>query len=212
MEKIVNMLTEQLDTSKFKIYKELDDLVVVDYRDNLKRLRGYGKRPEKVSLVVYHHSAGNENCDWTKDPQWQEFVDGVNHWHTKGLGWPACGYHIMVPYSALEHNGKNCVILVNALGTMSYHTGRGRNAYGIGVCFQGNFAGPVNDSGLRPSDFQKECAHSIWLSWLQPDFNLADYQLTGHFNHGKQACPGEDLADIIYAHQMGFTLGGMLVQ
>jgi hypothetical protein len=60
MEKIVNMLTEQLDTSKFKIYKELDDLVVVDYRDNLKRLRGYGKRPEKVSLVVYHHSAGNE--------------------------------------------------------------------------------------------------------------------------------------------------------
>lgn len=207
---------EILDSTKFSFYKETESLAVVDFRPFVKRRRPYpprrkvksGPRAGKYDIqkVVYHHSAGNESVDWSPDQQWMEFVKGIVNWHVwheDGPKWRGPGYHILVPYSPLIHNGRHCPVLVNALAAKSWHTA-GANNTGIGVCFQGSFDSGSNPTGLDPSDFQKEVAHLLWNEWLKPDFDLGDHSLTGHFQFGKPACPGDWLANLIHSYQCGY--------
>lgn len=205
------MKDEILDSEKYSIIKETENLVVVDYKPYVKRRFGYRQRRRiknkngneyfRIDGVVYHHSAGNENIDFSDNlQQWEEFCNGITNWHVwhpDGPKWPGPAYHVVVPYSSLTHNGKLCCVMMNAMSTMTYHT-RGANETYIGVCFQGNMYSSSAPSGIEPSDSQKKLADVMWNEWLKEDFRLDDYQLKGHYHFGKPACPGKWLSDFIH--------------
>ena len=154
--------------------------------------RGKGswkKRAESdITQVVIHQALGAKAT-----------TESMNRYHTAskargiayGRGWPKIAYHFVV-----ERDGtvKQC----NSLTDITYHTGRGANTGGIGICVCGHFEGEghLKDDPVPAYRFNEPTKEQLLalgrlvvdlIVYLNLDIRSG---LKGHFSYGKLACPG----------------------
>ena len=75
----------------------------------------------------------------------------------------------------------------------TWSQGTGNENY-IGVVFLGNFKSKSNPEGVEPTSQQL-----FSLMALAEFARVSDFEVTGHFNFGKPACPGETIESVIVA-------------
>ena len=176
---------------------------------NHRRSARYRLIPNReIDLVFWHHTAGGiargikgpastaAYCVADPDPN--------SKWGG-GRGWPGMPYHLFIPHlPEMTEAGQMVLYQCQSLEMWSWHTGgkdkrgRGRNQYGLGVVCQGCFWSrhdpdrkPLRGQTGWPSVAQMMASHALWFGYLKPALGLTNAQLSGHFEAGKPACPGE---------------------
>jgi hypothetical protein len=182
--------------------------------------RYYDRPGRKIKRVIYHHTGGgytpnirglkNTAHFFTRDPVYTTIAGNRPQdprkirWTGNGRGWPAFGYHLFVPWEPERDQGRAVVYQCNPLDRVSWHTGSGQNKHGLGVVFQGWFyssAAPRHKLGRglvrKPSLAQMTAAYHVFCSYLQPLYDLPNSALATHAEHGKPACPGDELSAFV---------------
>jgi len=116
----------------------------------------------------------------------------------RGRGYPKMAYHVFVPFQPrVTAEGKAIIYYCVDFMERSWH-GSSANTHYIGVAFQGMFKSRhikrfrgIKGTDGQPSDLQKAIVRPLWFEWIKPLFGLKDEGLTGHFDFGKAACPGD---------------------
>lgn len=163
---------------------------VKDMRTTLPRNPGmtWSRRdPSKIRGVVYHQSLGSANA---KDIA--RYHTGPNH--IAGGGLPSIAYTFFV-----ERDGR--ALLCNDVEDVTWSQGDAskpgdENVRYISVCFGGDFTGPGHVGNDNLTTEQLTTAGLLWML-LRDLFELSNDQLFGHYDFGKPACPGTDLATFI---------------
>jgi hypothetical protein len=196
-----------------------DEMVVIDVFEKLapyrhenypynytKNKRFKEEENRSIKRVLYHHTAGSI----AEDP-----FDGlvrVFEYHVMGPkieegeivpgygnGWPGIAYTIFVPAApAKTEDGRLIVYQAWPFDWETWHAG-GANTGSIGVVFQGYFHSrhEPGKGNHVPTKAQTDIARMLWEGYLKPKFGLVDNDLSGHFEHGKLACPGDVLEKLI---------------
>jgi hypothetical protein len=121
-------------------------------------------------------------------------------------------YHVFVPYHMKMSNGKPIVYYCVDFNETTWQAGAGGNA-GFGVGFQGMFRSrhikrfrPFPGTNGNPSDLQRQVCIALFREWFQPLFRFEREQLTGHWQWGKAACPGDWIENAILEFRSGESL------
>ena len=124
-----------------------------------------------------------------------------------GRGWPGFAYTWYVCYEPEVVNGKYVIYQCNDLGTISWHT-KGCNMKGAGIAFQGMFRSrhiknfkPFKNTNGEPSEAQMICADAFWEEYAKEELGLTNRDISGHFEVGKKACPGDTLEHFVQFKQ-----------
>ena len=147
--------------------------------------RKWGKRPlSKINKVVVHQSLTTgslENINkyhTTPGPQ--------NHISSKGA--PHICYHYAIDRDAN-------IIKCNPHSSLVWHA-KGQNTSGIGVLVCGDFDGPsYNGKDGNPTPEQVDALDYLWTEVLSKE--LGDVEIYGHYDFGKENCPGSKLEEYV---------------
>ena len=172
-------------------------------------------RDRKIAKVLVHQTAGgyhpaedqllNTNSFFITDPTWKKnpkFGQPKQPewlWTGMGRGWPGFAYTFFVPYAPETCNGRFIIYKCNDLELVTWHTGDGQNESGVGLAFQGYFLSepdithPMKGQDGHPSEEQMGILPAFWYEYAIPNLGATD--LSGHFEHGKPTCPGDDLRE-----------------
>lgn len=168
---------------------------IVDIRDQLPvhETRRFARRKlSDIRGVVYHHLAGDFP------------VDGVARYHVSedchispGKGCPGIVYTFFV-----EKDGT--VYLCNDLENVTWAQGGGTvpipqaraNVQFVSVGFRGDFSSKGHKGKNKPTEQQLDVARRLWFH-LKDQLDLSEDMLFGHYDFGKAACPGDDIAKVI---------------
>lgn len=173
----------------------------------------YDVKSRKIEKVYYHQTAGsytdgflgimNTAQFFTRDPSYR-LVKGKYVWTAQGHGWPGFAYTFYVPFKVPFKNNRLVIYQCNPLSRVTWHTGGGCNENGIGIAFQGYFESrhihnfhPIKGSDGHPSADQMICANEFFTDYCVNVLKLDNSCISGHFNHGKLTCPGDDLEELV---------------
>ncbi len=134
----------------------------------------------QINTLVIHQSLSNQPLD-----QIRKYHMSKNNHITPGDPLPNVAYHIVIDF-----DGK--VIFCNDFCDYVFHT-YGANKNGIGICVLGHFVGKnysPSDATKGPNSNQIYALDQL-VQALQAQFPLIlDRNVRGHFDYGKNACPG----------------------
>jgi len=171
-----------------------------------------------IKTIIYHQTAGGygrfdkqvfktasffvRNPTWKKNPRYGQPKQPEWLWTGEGRGWPGFAYTWFVPFdptTMFTDRSRSVIYQCNHLDFVTWHTGDGQNEGGGGCAFQGYFLEPgevnhpMKGYDGHPSAIQMKIAELFWLEYAVPVLGAS--VLTGHWEHGKLACPGEDLRE-----------------
>ncbi len=171
---------------------------------NYRRSAGYRRDPgRKISRVICHQSAGgrrdgisavNHMANWIiRAPKFAE-KNGKRRRVGGGRGFPGIPYSFMIPHRPDIVDGKSIVYRLWDDEWRTWHTRRA-NRDGVGVCFSGSFATRHSKkfSDNHPTSQAMAAGEDLILNYLLPRYGLTADDLTGHFDFGKSACPGDHI-------------------
>jgi hypothetical protein len=179
-------------------------LVILDARPVIKQLeatiwklhkmspKAYSKRSQLISTVVFHQTAGGIKAGLEGVKNTASFFVRPDDPKTPGLegrGWPGFAYTFYMPFEPeLDEQGRYIGYQTQDEDVVSYHTGGAPNGYGVALAFQGNFRskGAPNNGG-DPSPAQMQVVDE-WMQFFEGRYESPKF--TGHWEHGKDTCPG----------------------
>lgn len=144
--------------------------------------------PNELKGVVVHQSL--EEYGTAKGNA--RYHVGPNHISSDGL--PGLSYTFFI-----EKSGE--VIYTNPIECKTYSQGYAarpgdENAEFVSICVGGNFSGPGYKGTQDPTVEQMIAVSKLWIV-LRDMWGWSDDALHGHYEFGKQACPGYSLMKII---------------
>lgn len=164
---------------------------ILDYRGKyVHPTKQWSKRdPAGIKGVVIHQTGGGSSVDGLA-----KYHLGPNHISKDGL--PGIAYVFFI-------NKLGEVFLVNDIESATWSHGDAskpgdENALFLSACFGGQFI-PWPGSVDNPTPLQITTMHKLWRV-LKAIFDLTDVDLYGHYDFGKEACPGRVLKAIIKAY------------
>jgi hypothetical protein len=184
---------------------QTDDFVVVNFEPYLRLHKNYpyGKsklpymnyrpRTSKLKWVVYHQTYGN----YRPNP---ESIHLTNNYAIDFLGWPRICYQLYCGYNPPQtQDGRYVVYQINPWNLRTWTIGGSANSTCAGVVFQGRFSMDHGDWGqdMQPSQVQGFLAEKMWEDYIKPCLGVTNKQISGHYEHGKPACPGRRLQTFV---------------
>ena len=169
---------------------------ILDLTDILPRHAGgrqWEKRqPGDISQIIVHQELSDGA------------VESVNRYHitpgpenhVSSQGAPHICYHLVIS-GGFGHHADGDIMLTNNLVDIVWHT-KGQNDSGIGIMLEGNLRGPDHETGHDPSVRQIDSL--IWLIEFLRQFK--NYDVKGHCDYGKPACPGYTAMEAIKRFQI----------
>ena len=159
-----------------------------------------------ISELIVHHSAGNllqgsaaplriaeyHSAPRLRDPQ--------GHVIGGGRGWPGGAYTYVVPAMPEVREGRLVVYRCWPDEWVTWHTGRGHNSRGVGVCVAGHYYSrhaPRGGGEPRPDDTAMAALLGLIEDYLLPRHGLTWADVLGHFDCGKPTCPGDALEGLV---------------
>jgi hypothetical protein len=183
-----------IDYSYFFALAEKHGVAITDYRGKHKKrtTRNWKRREhEDIHGVVFHQTGGGDSVRGLA-----KYHMGPNHISRDGL--PGIAYTLFV-------NKAGQVYLCNDIEDVTWSQGDrsqpgDENKMFLSVCFGGKFypwPGTKKETlEAQPTPEQMAVARKLW-AFLMEGFKLTELDLYGHYDFGKEACPGDRLADFI---------------
>ena len=108
--------------------------------------------------------------------------------HLRTGGAPKIAYHYTI-----EKCGT--IYKVNELTDVVWHC-YGQNMHSVGILVIGDFDGPVHIGKSCPTEKQLKSLNDL-LRFLQKELSIEDKYIYGHYDFGKQNCPGNEMERFI---------------
>ena len=145
------------------------------------------RQPDKISQIIVHQELADGAVESINK---YHIMPGPQN-HISDQGAPHICYHFVISGGFGNHKDGD-IILTNQLTDYVWHT-KGQNSTGIGIMLEGDLRGPGHETGHDPSARQIDSL--IWLIEFLRQFK--NYDVKGHCNYGKPACPGYAAMEVI---------------